>query len=131
MMGCQVADGIEIGRLACKDMVFGNWFERLGGKGQIHGVGGFARKINREAGEDCVDGPDLAEPPTTMRAIATLNQLGQRFHVFAFDFSRRRQFLEFISHKVFNLASVNKVANIKRFERPKSKTNCCPRFKAT
>ena len=66
-----------------------------------------------------------------MRAIASLNQLGKRFHVFTFDFSRRRQFFKFFSHKVFNLASVNKVANIKRFERRKSKTNCSPRFAAT
>jgi hypothetical protein len=34
-----------------------------------------------------------------MHAAAAFRQQRQRFHVPPFDFSRRRQFLEFFSHK--------------------------------
>jgi hypothetical protein len=57
-------------------------------------------KIDGEAGENRINSFDFPKPPTPMHAETAGRELHQRLDVVALQFSSRRHFLEFFSHKV-------------------------------
>ena len=124
MMRGHLAHVFQVVGLARENVVLGNRLEALGGKAQIHGVPRLAGKINGESRKHRVHRLDASEAPTAMHATSAFRQHGERFHMAAFDLSRRGQFFEFFSHKsLLNLASKKSYVIIKVGERPKTKTN--------
>ena len=113
VMRRQMADGVEVRRLAREDVVFRHRLERFGGEGQIHRMPRLAGKINREPREHRVHRFDAAEAPAPVRAAAGLGQLGQGCNVLALDFSRRRQFFEFFFHKFLISRPANRISLLK------------------
>ena len=90
----------QVRGLAGKDVVFGNWPERLGGEGQVHRVAGLAVEVDHEAGKDGVHGLDAPKAPAPVHAKAGVGQLNQGFDVVPFQLARCRHLLEFFSHKL-------------------------------
>ena len=99
MMRGQLAHAFQVVGLARENVVLGNRLEAFDGKAQIHRVSRLAGKINGEPRKHRVHRFDAAEAPTAVHAAAALRQQRQRLHVPPFDFSRRRQFFKFFSHK--------------------------------
>ena len=94
----EMADGIEIGRLARENVILRHGFERFRGETQVHRMSGLARKINREPREHRVHRFDAAKAPAPVRAAAGFRQLRERRNVLAFNFPSCCQFFEFVFH---------------------------------
>ncbi len=88
MVRREMADGVEVGRLAREDVILRHGLERFGGEAQVHRMTSLARKINREPREHRVHRFDAAKAPAPVRAAAGLGQLRERRNVLAFDLSR-------------------------------------------
>jgi hypothetical protein len=63
-------------------------------------MAGLIREIDREAGENGIDGFDASKTPASVHAKAAVGELDQRLDVVALQLAGCGHFLKFFSHTV-------------------------------
>src|SRR5437867_12041959 len=89
---------IQIGKLACENVIGRDRFQGFGREGQVHVMTRFALKIDNEAAKNGIHSCDSANAPTAVNTIAALGQLQERLQMVPSNLAGSYKLLKLFSH---------------------------------